>query len=262
MGRLGGDEFVVLLTEVKHPADAAISARKILAALMRPYRIGEHNLRVTASVGLSTYPADGQDAETLIRNADAAMYQAKKNGRDNYRFFDSRQDAPVDNWISVEAGLRLALERQEFVLHYQPKVNLQTGAIIGAEALLRWQHPVRGPIPPLEFISIAEDCGLILPIGQWVLREACRQARAWQDAGLPPVTVAVNVSSLEFKSSDFLSHLRTVLEETRLESRYLELELTESVLMQHAPSSASALSTLKSIGVRLAADDFGRAIPA
>ena len=257
VGRLGGDEFVVLLTELKHPADAAISARKILAALMRPYRIGEHNLLVTASVGLSTYPADGQDAETLIRNADAAMYLAKKNGRDNYRFFDSRQDAPVDNWISDEAGLRLALERQEFVLHYQPKVNLQTGAITGAEALLRWQHPVRGPIPPLEFISIAEGCGLILPIGQWVLREACRQARAWQDAGLPPVTVAVNVSSLEFKSSDFLSHLRTVLEETRLESRYLELELTESVLMQHASASASALNTLKSIGVRLAADDFG-----
>jgi diguanylate cyclase (GGDEF)-like protein len=257
VGRLGGDEFVVLLTEVKHPADAAVSARKILAALMRPYRIGEHDLRVTASVGLSTYPADGQDAETLIRNADAAMYRAKKNGRDNYRFFDSRQDAPVDNWISDEAGLRLALERQEFVLHYQPKVNLQTGAITGAEALLRWQHPVRGPIPPLEFISIAEGCGLILPIGQWVLREACRQARAWQDAGLPPVTVAVNVSSLEFKSSDFLSHLRAILEETRLESRYLELELTESVLMQHASASASALNTLKSIGVRLAADDFG-----
>jgi EAL domain-containing protein (putative c-di-GMP-specific phosphodiesterase class I) len=185
------------------------------------------------------------------------MYLAKKNGRDNYRFFDSRQDAPVDNWISDEAGLRLALERQEFVLHYQPKVNLQTGAITGAEALLRWQHPVRGPIPPLEFISIAEGCGLILPIGQWVLREACRQARAWQDAGLPPVTVAVNVSSLEFKSSDFLSHLRAILEETRLESRYLELELTESVLMQHASASASALNTLKSIGVRLAADDFG-----
>ncbi len=257
VGRLGGDEFVILLTEVKHPADAAISARKILAALAAPHQVGEHELTVTASVGLSTYPADGEDAETLIRNADAAMYRAKKSGRNNYRFFDSRQDAPVDNWISVEAGLRLALERQEFVLHYQPKVNLQTGAITGAEALLRWQHPVRGPIPPLEFIYIAEGCGLILPIGQWVLREACRQARAWQDAGLPPVTVAVNVSSLEFKSSDFLSQLRIVLEETRLESRYLELELAESVLMQHASASASALNTLKSIGVRLAADDFG-----
>ena len=257
VGRLGGDEFVVLLTEVKHPADAAVSARKILAALMRPYRIGEHDLTVTASVGLSTYPADGHDAETLIRNADAAMYWAKKNGRNNYRFFDSGQDAPVDNWISVEAGLRLALERQEFVLHYQPKVNLQTGAITGAEALLRWQHPVRGLVPPLEFVPIAEGCGLILPIGQWVLREACRQARAWQDAGLPPIPVAVNVSSLEFRSKDFIQHVRTILEETRLESRCLEFELTESVLMQHASASASALSTLKSIGVRLAADDFG-----
>src|SRR6202790_3252869 len=233
VGRLGGDEFVILLTEVKHSAAAAISRSRILAALPPPHQVGEHDLTVTASIGLGTYPADGEDAETLIRNADAAMYRAKKNGRNNYRFFDSRQDAPVDNWISVEAALRLALEREEFVLHYQPKVDLQTGAITGAEALLRWQHPVRGPIPPLEFISIAEGCGLILPIGQWVLREACRQARAWQDAGLPPVTRAVNVSSLEFKSSDFLSHLRTVLEETRLESRYLELELTESVLMQH-----------------------------
>ncbi len=212
VGRLGGDEFVVLLTEVKHPADAAISARKILAALMRPYRIGEHDLTVTASIGLSTYPADGHDAETLIRNADAAMYLAKKNGRNDSRFFDSGQDAPVDNWISVEAGLRLALERQEFVLHYQPKVNLQTGAITGAEALLRWQHPVRGLVPPLEFISIAEGCGLILPIGQWVLREACRQARAWQDAGLPPIPVAVNVLSLEFRSKDFIQHVRTILE--------------------------------------------------
>jgi diguanylate cyclase (GGDEF)-like protein/PAS domain S-box-containing protein len=257
VGRLGGDEFVVLLTEIKHPADAAISARKILAALAPPHRVGEHDLTVTASIGLSTYPADGEDAETLIRNADAAMYWAKNNGRNDYRFFDSRQDAPADNWTSVEAGLRLALERQEFVLHYQPKVNLQTGAITGAEALLRWHHPVRGPILPLEFVPIAEGCGLILPIGRWVLHEACRQARAWQDAGLPPVAVAVNVSSSEFQSSDFLSHLKTVLEETRLESRYLELELTDSVLMQHAPSSASALSTLKSIGVRLAADGFG-----
>ena len=208
VGRLGGDEFVVLLTEVKHPADAAISARKILAAVMRPYRIGGHDLTVTASVGLSTYPADRQDAETLIRNADAAMYWVKKNGRNNYRFFDSGKDAPVDNWISVEAGLRLALEREEFVLHYQPKVNLQTGAITGAEALLRWQHPVRGLISPLEFVPIAEGCGLILPIGQWVLREACRQARAWQDAGLPAISVAVNVSSLEFRSKYFIPHTR------------------------------------------------------
>ena len=257
VGRLGGDEFVVLLSEVKHPADAAISARKILAALARPHRIGKHDLTVTASIGLSTYPADGEDAETLIRNADSAMYRAKKNGRNNYRFFDSGQDAPADNWISLEAGLRLALEREEFVLHYQPKVNLQTGAIAGAEALLRWQHPLRGLIAPLEFVPIAEGCGLILPIGQWVLREACRQARAWQDAGLPPVSVAVNVSSLEFRSDDFLRQLKAILEETRLESRYLELELTESVLMQHASSSVSALNTLKSIGVRLAADDFG-----
>ena len=206
VGRLGGDEFVVLLSEVKHPADAAISARKILAALVRPHRVGEHNLSVTASIGLSTYPADGQDAETLIKNADSAMYRAKRNGRNNYRFFDSAQDAPADNWISLEAGLRLALERDEFVLHYQPKVNLQTGAIAGAEALVRWHHPVRGLIAPLEFVPVAEGCGLILPIGQWVLREACRQARAWQDAGLPPVSVAVNVSSLEFRSDDFLRH--------------------------------------------------------
>jgi diguanylate cyclase (GGDEF)-like protein/PAS domain S-box-containing protein len=257
VGRLGGDEFVILLTEVKHPADAAISARKILAALMRPYRVSEHDLTVTASIGLSTYPADGQDADTLIRNADAAMYWAKESGRNNYRFFDSGEDFPADNWISIEAGLRMALEREEFVLHYQPKVNLQTGAITGAEALLRWRHPVRGLIPPLEFVPIAEGCGLILSIGRWVLREACRQARAWQDAGLPPISVAVNVSSLEFRSKYFIQHVSSILSETRLDSRYLELELTESVLMQHASTSASALGALKSIGVSLAADDFG-----
>ena len=257
VSRHGGDEFVVLLSDVTHPADAAISARKILTALTRPHRVAEHDLSVTASIGLSTYPADGKDVETLIKNADTAMYEAKEHGRNNYQFFKSDMNDLAAQRKSLEDRLGLALEREEFVLHYQPKVDLNTGAITSVEALVRWQHPDRGLVPPLQFVPIAEDCGLIVPIGQWVIREACRQARAWQDAGLQAIPVSVNVSSIEFRSKDFLKNVQAILGDTRLEPRYLELELTESVLMQHAESTASALETLKSMGVRLAVDDFG-----
>jgi diguanylate cyclase (GGDEF)-like protein/PAS domain S-box-containing protein len=257
VSRHGGDEFVVLLSDVTHPADAAISARKILTALTRPHRVAEHDLAVTASIGLSTYPADGQDVETLIKNADAAMYEAKELGRNNYQFFKSDMNALAVQRKSLEDSLGVALEREEFVLHYQPKVDLNTGAITSVEALVRWQHPDRGLLPPLQFVPIAEDCGLIVPIGQWVLCEACRQARAWQDAGLQAIPIAVNVSSKEFRSKDFLKNVQAILRHTRLEPRYLELELTESVFMQYAESTASALEALKGMGVRLAVDDFG-----
>jgi diguanylate cyclase (GGDEF)-like protein/PAS domain S-box-containing protein len=257
VSRYGGDEFVVLLSDVTHPADAAISARKILTALTRPHRVAEHDLAVTASIGLSTYPADGQDVETLIKNADTAMYEAKERGRNNYQFFKSDMNVLAAQRKSLEDSLGLALEREEFVLHYQPKVDLNTGAITSVEALVRWQHPDRGLVPPLQFVPIAEDCGLIVPIGQWVLREACRQARAWQDAGLQAIPVAVNVSCTEFRSKDFLKNVQAILRHTRLEPRYLELELTESVFMQHAESTSSTLEALKGMGVRLAVDDFG-----
>ncbi len=185
------------------------------------------------------------------------MYHAKENGRNNYKFFEQDMNARAVQRHSIEVSLRRALERQEFVLCYQPKINLHSGTIVGVEALIRWQHPERGMVPPAQFIFIAEDCGLILPIGRWVLREACSQARAWRQAGLPPITVAVNTSALEFRAKDFLENIRAILEETCLEPRYLELELTESVLMRDAEFTDSKLHALADMGVKLAVDDFG-----
>jgi diguanylate cyclase (GGDEF)-like protein len=257
VSRLGGDEFVIVLSELDQVEDAAITANKVLTVLAASHKVAQHDLDVTVSIGVSTFPDDGQDAETLIKNADTAMYHAKENGRNNFQFFEKDMNVRALERQGLEGNLRLALGRQEFVLHYQPKVNLETGAITGAEALIRWLHPDRGLVPPAQFVPIAEDSGLILPIGQWVLREACRQARAWLDAGLGPMPVAVNISTLEFRSKHFLEGIRAILLETGLEPHFLELELTESVLMQHPESTASVLQALKSIGVRLAVDDFG-----
>lgn len=257
VSRQGGDEFVILLSKVEHTKDAARSAEKVLATLAAPYGIAQHDLHVTVSIGIGIYPDDGQDAETLLQSADTAMYYAKDNGRNNYQFFTQDMNLRAVERQSLEGALRRALERQEFVLHYQSKVNLETGAITGAEALIRWHHPDRGLVPPAQFVPIAEDCGLILPIGRWVLREACRQARAWLDAGLRPVFVAVNISAVEFRAKDFLKTVRAILEDTRLEPGYLELELTESVLMQDAESTNSVLQALKTMGVQLTVDDFG-----
>jgi diguanylate cyclase len=257
VSRQGGDEFVVLLSEIKQASDAGITARKILTAVTASCGFEQHDLQLAASIGLSTYPEDGQDAETLLKNADTAMYQGKKRGHNNYQFFNQYMNTRAVERQSIEADLRTALTREEFVLHYQPKINLQTEQITGAEALIRWVHPDRGLVSPLQFISIAEESGLILPIGQWVLREACRQVQEWINAGLPATPVAVNVSSLEFRNRTFLETLRFTLKETGLDPRFLELELTESVLMKHAESSALVLNMLKSIGVRLAVDDFG-----
>ncbi|MGC2421702.1 MAG: EAL domain-containing protein [Candidatus Acidiferrales bacterium] len=257
VSRQGGDEFVVLLPEVVQAKDAALCAKKILAMLKAPHLIGHHALGVSASIGISIYPDDGLDLETLIKNADTAMYQAKDHGRNNYRFFEKEMNIRAVERQSIEESLRGALDREEFLLQYQPKINLKTGAITGGEALIRWLHPERGLIASLQFVPIAEDSGLILPIGRWVLREACRQARAWRDAGLPPLAVAVNISAVEFQDRDFLESVRATLDETRLEPRYLELELTESVVMQHAKATDAVLQSLKGMGVRLALDDFG-----
>ena len=257
VSRQGGDEFVLLLPHIEHAEDAALSAQKLLAALVPPHRIDRHELHISVSIGISIYPDDGQDAETLIKSADTAMYHAKENGRNNYKFFEQSMNARAVQRQSVEASLRRALERQEFVLHYQPKINLHSGTIVGVEALIRWQHPELGLLLPAQFVPIAEECGLILPIGRWVLREACLQARAWQDAGLAPITVAVNTSAIEFRAKDFLENLRVTLEEAHLEPRYLELELTESVLMRDAGSTDSVLHALAGLGVKLAVDDFG-----
>jgi diguanylate cyclase (GGDEF)-like protein/PAS domain S-box-containing protein len=257
VSRQGGDEFVVLLSEVELSEDAAITARRMLHAVSRPHSVDQHDLHVTTSIGVSVYPEDGLDAETLIKNADTAMYQAKESGRQSFQFFKPAMNARAVERQSIEEGLRRALERQEFVLYYQPKVDLMTGAITGAEALIRWIHPTRGLIPPMDFIPIAEDCGLILSIGAWALREACAQSRAWTKAGLPTVTMAVNVSAIEFRDKNFLNRLFEVINETGLDPRLLELELTESVLMKHAASTAVILQSLREAGIRLAIDDFG-----
>ena len=257
VSRQGGDEFVVLLLELEQAEDAAVTARRMLQAVAQPHCVDRHDLHVTASIGVSVYPDDGLDADTLIKNADTAMYQAKENGRRSFQFFKPVMNARAVERQFIEEGLRRALERQEFALHYQPKVNLTTGAITGAEALLRWTHPTRGSISPAQFIPIAEDCGLILPIGAWVLREACAQARAWMDAGLPVTSMAVNVSAMEFRDKNFLQGLFTILAETGLDPMSLELELTESVLMKHAASTASILQTLRKRGIQVAVDDFG-----
>ena len=257
ISRQGGDEFVILLWEVRHAQDAAITAEKMLQALREPHHIDGHVLHVTGSIGIVTYPGDGTDAETLMKKADFAMYYAKDTGRDKYQFFKSEMNAQAVERQWLEDSLRHAIERQELLLHYQPKLNLATGGIIGVEALIRWHHPQRGLVPPGEFIAIAEQCGLIVPIGRWVLREACRQARAWQAAGLPPMSIAVNISSVELRAPGFVSGVRATLEETGLEPRCLELELTETALLEDSRSVADVLRELKDIGVLLALDDFG-----
>src|ERR1700674_3464954 len=257
VSRLGGDEFVVLLSQVEHADDAAISARKTLRALTAPHTIDNKSLDINVSIGVSTYPSDGQDAESLINRADNAMYEAKQRGRNNYQFFRHEMHAQLAERQSLEADLRYALGRDEFVLHYQPILDLQTGQIKGVEALIRWLHPQRGLIYPEQFVPVAEECGLILGIGRWVLLEACKQARAWLDAGLGIVPVSVNVSATEFGAEDFLSGVRAVLIATGVEPQNLELELTESVLMHDAEAAVVTLIKLKAMGVQVAIDDFG-----
>ena len=257
VSRQGGDEFVVLLAEMTHAKDAAIIAEKVLLALAKPYNIEQHELHLTASIGIVTYPDDGTEAETLMKNADVAMYHAKATGRNNYQFFKAEMNFQAAERQALEYGLRHALEREEFVLYYQPKVNLETGAIIGAEALIRWRHPERGLVPPVQFIPVAEECGFVVPMGRWVLREACRQARIWQNGGLPSLRIAVNISTVELRAKDFVAQVRIILAQTGVQPCDLELELTETFLMQDSSSTTAVLNELKAIGVHLALDDFG-----
>ncbi len=257
ISRRGGDEFAILLAEVIHAAHAAVTAEKILQALRVPHRIDDHDLQVTGSIGIATYPDDGMDADTLMKSADFAMYQAKDAGRDSCQFFMPEMNTRALERRSLETGLRAAVQQQEFSIDYQTKVDLETGAISGMEALVRWRHPQFGLLPPSRFVTIAEESGLIVPIGRWVLREACRQARAWQDAGLTPMCMAVNVSPAELRAKDFVAGVHTILAETHLDPRYLELELTETFLMQDPKATAWGLHALKDMGVRLALDDFG-----
>jgi diguanylate cyclase (GGDEF)-like protein/PAS domain S-box-containing protein len=257
VSRQGGDEFVVLLTGLSQPEDSVIMSKRILEAIAQPHCIDQRDLRVSTSIGVSLYPHDGTDAETLIKNADTAMYQAKERGSHTCVFFMASMNARAVARQAIEESLRCAIDRQEFALHYQPKVNLITGKITGVEALLRWTHPTRGSVPPSQFISVAEDCGMIVPLGNWCLREACRQGQEWVNAGLPPITMAVNISAIEFRSDTFLAGILSILEETHFDPKCLELELTESVLMKHGRSSEFILNTLRERGVQIAVDDFG-----
>jgi len=262
VSRQGGDEFVMLLPAVENAQDAALAARRMLAAIAEAHNIDNHDLHVTASIGISVYPEDGLDVATLIQNADTAMYQAKENGRQSYQFFEVAMNVRAVERQSIEESLRRAVERNEFVLHYQPKINLRTRAITGAEALIRWTHPTRGAVSPAQFIPIAEDCGLILPIGDWVLREACTQARAWVDAGLPAVSMAVNVSAMQFQHEEFLKGVFDILKETGFDPHYLEVEVTESALMKRAEVTALVLQILRAGGSRWPSTISGRVTPA
>jgi diguanylate cyclase (GGDEF)-like protein/PAS domain S-box-containing protein len=257
VSRQGGDEFVVLLPELTSPQDAAILTDKIVLALGAPYTLGSEELRVTVSAGISIYPDDGSDAETLLKSADFAMYHAKESGRNNYQFFRAEQNDRAIEHRAVDSGLRLALERGEFVLYYQPMIHLATRLISGVEALLRWRHPKRGLISPENFLPHAEESGAIIPMGRWVLREACRQARIWQDTCLHPIPFAVNVSPVELRDPGFVAGVRAILAATGLEPQFLQLELTETVLVQDTASTAVVLQALRDLGVQLALDDFG-----
>jgi diguanylate cyclase (GGDEF)-like protein/PAS domain S-box-containing protein len=257
VSRQGGDEFVVLLPGIAHAADAALSAKKILSSLSMPHRVSEHDLQITISIGIGVYPGDGTDAETLVRNADVAMLNAKDSGRNNYQFFKSDMSVHALERQSLESGLRHALQGRQFLLHYQPKMDLETERITGAEALIRWRQPSGDIVLPDKFIPVAEQCGYIVPIGRWVLGEACRQAKTWFDADLAPMPIAINVSAVELRSTGFVQGVRAILQETGLDPRYLELELTETALMQDPNSTTRVLAALKDIGVQLTLDDFG-----
>lgn len=258
VARLGGDEFVILLEDIAHPEDAARVAEEIIHVLSKPFQLTQSNdVQIGASIGISLYPEHGASYEILMDHADAALYQAKDQGRGCYAYFSEDQTLAARERIALETRLRRAIEQQELRVYYQPQVDIASGRIVGAEALVRWQDPTEGLIPPLRFIPIAEETGLILEIGEWVLRETCRQGRHWLDAGLPPLTLAVNVSPQQFRRGDISTLVATVLSETGLPAEYLELEMTESGLMENQDNVMELLNALRAQGVRLAIDDFG-----
>jgi diguanylate cyclase (GGDEF)-like protein/PAS domain S-box-containing protein len=257
VARLDGDEFSLLIGELAHYHDAAKVARRLLDELRKPFRLGGQEVFLTASIGLALYPLDGEDADALLKNAGAAMHFAKEQGRDNYQFYSRAMNATALEKLSMESQLRKALERGEFILHYQPKIWASTGKIVGLEALIRWKHPELGIVPPSQFIPVAEESGLIVPIGEWVLRAACAQNQAWQRAGFPPVHVAVNIAMPHFRQGNLLESIGEALSQTGLDPALLELELTESMLMQSVDVTLETLHRIRAMGVRLAIDDFG-----
>lgn len=257
VARIGGDEFVILLPKITHEENIGNISNKILEAIREPILIDSHELYISTSIGITIYPDDGQDVETLLTNADVAMYRAKEKGKNNFQIYTSALNEKALERLAMENSLRRALEYKEFIVYYQPKVSTETEQIIGMEALIRWQHPNWGLVPPAKFIPLAEETGLIVPIGEWVLRTACAQNKALQNAGLPPLTVAVNLSALQFQLQDLTKMVSTVLEETGLDPHYLELEITESIAMQNVDHTIKMINELKEMGIKFAIDDFG-----
>ncbi|MBL8453095.1 MAG: EAL domain-containing protein, partial [Zoogloea sp.] len=257
VSRQGGDEFLVLLTDIRDSDDIAPIVEKIMHTLARPCLLAGQEMSLSCSVGLAVHPEDGTDFDTLIRNADAAMYNAKEAGRNTFRFYSQQMNEDAVQRLDIQNRLRRALERKEFVLHYQPLIDLGDSSIVGAEALIRWNCPELGMQPPGVFIPVAEDSGLIVEIGEWVLREACRQARAWQDAGHTPLVLAVNLSPLQFARGNLVETVRQALADSGANPALIELEITENVLVKDTEQVLATVRQLHAMGLRLAIDDFG-----
>jgi diguanylate cyclase (GGDEF)-like protein/PAS domain S-box-containing protein len=257
VARLGGDEFIVLVEEIIDSSDVAHVARNIAEAFSRPVYLEDHELYVTTSIGISVYPEDGVETGILIKNADTAMYRAKDRGRNNYQFYSADMSSRAFERLTLESGLRRALEREEFTLHYQPQIDISTGRTIGVEALIRWQHPELGLVSPADFIPLLEETGMIVPVGEWILKTACQQNKYWQDQGIEGLTVSVNLSVRQFYEKDMVDMIGRTLEDTGLAPGLLDLEITESVIMKSADTTIETLKELNKLGVSLAIDDFG-----
>jgi diguanylate cyclase (GGDEF)-like protein len=257
ISRQGGDEFLMVLAELRGTDAITPVLLKIRERLQAPFEFEGHELSTSASVGIAIYPDDGQDFDTLLKKADTAMYRAKDSGRNGYRFFDEQMNIEAVEHLHLKNGLRRAITRDEFALHYQPQFDLTTGAVVGVEALIRWNHNEYGMIAPTRFIALAEDSGMIVPIGDWVIHEACRQAVAWQAAGLPALVMAVNLSAVQFKRGDVEQTVKRVLKDTGFDPCLLELELTESILIYNTENVLASVQRLKQLGVKLSIDDFG-----
>jgi diguanylate cyclase (GGDEF)-like protein len=257
VARLGGDEFVVLLPEMNDEKQLSAVAKKILSTVGKPFHLAGQDLRITVSIGISVFPLDGEDEQTLVKNADIAMYHAKEGGKNNYCFYSEELSADSLERLALESSLRLAVDRNEFVLHYQEKHDLRSGKITGAEALLRWQHPSLGLIQPMQFLPLAEETGLIIPIGKWVIETACKQANKWLEDGLPPRCISVNLTERQFTDPHLISDIANILQSTAIKPAQLELEISESLLLSNFDRALETLSKIKELGVRIAIDNFG-----
>jgi EAL domain-containing protein (putative c-di-GMP-specific phosphodiesterase class I) len=248
---------VILLLDQPSADIVCETVEELKTVIAETVEIKGHDFKVTASIGVATYPNDGTDADGLLANADAAMYRAKETGRDNFQFYTQSLNKEANEKFQLQTDLRRAIDRGEFILLYQPQVELRTGRVFAVEALIRWNHPTLGVIPPIKFIPLAEACGLIVPIGDWVLHEACRQNKAWQDAGLPSVNISVNISARQFREKDLVSRVVRALQTSGLDGQFLELELTESLIMQDVEAAVATMKELQGLGVQVSIDDFG-----